>query len=193
MQRYINNLCTHIFKFIRRCFIIKDVNEQQINEEIRDKEVRVVGTEGEQLGLMSAKEAQKLAMEKNLDLVKIAPKANPPVCKIMDYGKYKYELAKKEKEAKKNQKVTNVKEVRLSAKIEKHDLQVKANQAVKFLKSGDKVKVTLRFRGRELSNINLNKAVIDEFKGLLSEHSTVEKEPKLEGKQMIMVLAPKSS
>ena len=142
---------------------------------------------------MSAKEAQKLANAKNLDLVKIAPKANPPVCKIMDYGKYKYELAKKEKEAKKNQKVTVVKEVRLSANIEKHDLQVKANQAVKFLKNGDKVKVTLRFRGRELSNINLNKAVIDEFKELLSEYSTVEKEAKLEGKQMIMVLAPKNS
>lgn len=142
---------------------------------------------------MSAKEAQKLANAKNLDLVKIAPKANPPVCKIMDYGKYKYELAKKEKEAKKNQKVTVVKEVRLSANIEKHDLEVKANQAVKFLKNGDKVKVTLRFRGRELSNINLNKVVIDEFKELLSEYSTVEKEAKLEGKQMIMVLAPKNS
>ncbi|QUH27155.1 translation initiation factor IF-3 [Serpentinicella alkaliphila] len=178
---------------MRRCFIIKEVNEQQINEEIRDKEVRLVDTEGEQLGIMSAKEAQKLANAKNLDLVKIAPKANPPVCKIMDYGKYKYELAKKEKEAKKNQKVTVVKEVRLSANIEKHDLEVKANQAVKFLKNGDKVKVTLRFRGRELSNINLNKAVIDEFKELLIEYSTVEKEAKLEGKQMIMVLAPKNS
>nr|WP_207667848.1 translation initiation factor IF-3 [Serpentinicella alkaliphila] len=173
--------------------MIKEVNEQQINEEIRDKEVRLVDTEGEQLGIMSAKEAQKLANAKNLDLVKIAPKANPPVCKIMDYGKYKYELAKKEKEAKKNQKVTVVKEVRLSANIEKHDLEVKANQAVKFLKNGDKVKVTLRFRGRELSNINLNKAVIDEFKELLIEYSTVEKEAKLEGKQMIMVLAPKNS
>ncbi|TCQ04184.1 translation initiation factor 3 (bIF-3) [Serpentinicella alkaliphila] len=184
---------TYVFKKIRRCFIIKEVNEQQINEEIRDKEVRLVDTEGEQLGIMSAKEAQKLANAKNLDLVKIAPKANPPVCKIMDYGKYKYELAKKEKEAKKNQKVTVVKEVRLSANIEKHDLEVKANQAVKFLKNGDKVKVTLRFRGRELSNINLNKAVIDEFKELLIEYSTVEKEAKLEGKQMIMVLAPKNS
>lgn len=165
----------------------------QINEEIRDKEIRVVDPEGEQLGLMSSKDAQKLANEKNLDLVKIAPKAKPPVCKIMDYGKYKYELAKKDKEAKKNQKVTVIKEVRLSAKIEKHDLEVKANQAIKFLKNGDKVKVTLRFKGRELSNINLNKAVIDEFKELLSEYSLVEKEPKLEGKQMIMVLTPKNS
>lgn len=193
LQRTIYPLYTYVFKKIRRCFIIKEVNEQQINEEIRDKEVRLVDTEGEQLGIMSAKEAQKLANAKNLDLVKIAPKANPPVCKIMDYGKYKYELAKKEKEAKKNQKVTVVKEVRLSANIEKHDLEVKANQAVKFLKNGDKVKVTLRFRGRELSNINLNKAVIDEFKELLIEYSTVEKEAKLEGKQMIMVLAPKNS
>lgn len=145
------------------------------------------------MGIVSAKEAQKLANSKNLDLVKIAPQAKPPVCKIMDYGKHKYELAKKEKEAKKNQKVVTVKEVRLSPNIEKHDLQVKVSQATKFLKNGDKVKVTLRFRGRELSNINIGKKVIDEFKDMVAEISQVEKEAKLEGKQMIMVLTPKNS
>ncbi|MDR5659585.1 translation initiation factor IF-3 [Serpentinicella sp. ANB-PHB4] len=164
----------------------------QINEEIRDREVRVVDVEGEQLGLMSSRDAQQLANDKNLDLVKIAPKAKPPVCKIMDYGKYKYELAKKEKEAKKKQKMTSVKEVRLSAKIESHDLQVKANQAIKFLQNGDKVKVTLRFKGRELGNISMNKGSIEEFKKLLSDDSIVEKQPKLEGRQMVMVLAPKN-
>lgn len=142
---------------------------------------------------MSSKDAQKLANTKNLDLVKIAPQAKPPVCRIMDYGKYKYELAKKEKEAKKNQKVVTVKEVRLSTKIESHDLQVKANQAKKFLQSGDKVKITLRFRGRELSNIGLGQKVITEFAALLTDVSTVEKHAKLEGKQMIMILAPKNA
>lgn len=145
------------------------------------------------MGVVPVKEAQKLANSKNLDLVKIAPQAKPPVCKIMDYGKHKYELAKKEKEAKKNQKVVTVKEVRLSPNIEKHDLQVKVNQATKFLKSGDKVKVTLRFRGRELSNINIGKRVIDEFRDMVAEISQIEKEAKLEGKQMIMVLTPKNS
>lgn len=134
-----------------------------------------------------------MANSQNLDLVKIAPQAKPPVCKIMDYGKYKYELAKKEKEAKKNQKVITVKEVRLSPNIDKHDLEVKANQAIKFLKSGDKVKVTLRFRGRELSNISLSRKVIDEFREMMIEICQVEKEAKLEGKQMIMILAPKNS
>ncbi|KJF28418.1 translation initiation factor IF-3 [Clostridium aceticum] len=164
-----------------------------MNEEIRDKEVRLIDSNGDQLGIVAAKEAQKLANSKNLDLVKIAPQAKPPVCKIMDYGKYKYELAKKEKEAKKNQKVVTVKEVRLSPNIEKHDLQVKVAQATKFLKNGDKVKVTLRFRGRELSNVSMGRKVIDDFKDLLTEISLVEKEAKLEGKQMIMVLTPKNS
>lgn len=141
---------------------------------------------------MSAKEAQKIANSKNLDLVKIAPKAKPPVCKIMDYGKYKYEMAKRDKEAKKNQKTTDVKEIRLSANIEAHDLNVKANQAGKFLKNGDKVKVSLRFRGRELSNTSKGQSVIREFAILLEEISVVEREAKLEGRQMIMILAPKN-
>lgn len=175
---------------IRRCCNIKEL---QINEEIRDREIRLIDVDGNQLGIFPSKKAMEMAFEKKMDLVKIAPNAKPPVCKIMDYGKYKYELAKKEKEAKKNQKVVTIKEVRLSPNIEKHDLEVKANHAAKFLKSGDKVKVTLRFRGRELSNINLGKKVIDEFKELLIEISQVEKEAKLEGKQMIMVLTPKNS
>ena len=140
---------------------------------------------------MSAREAQKIANSKNLDLVKIAPKARPPVCKIMDYGKYKYELAKREKEARKSQKTVNVKEIRLSANIETHDLNVKANQASRFLKNGDKVKVSLRFRGRELSNTSKGKSVIKEFATLLEEAGVVEREARLEGRQMIMILAPR--
>nr|WP_041719242.1 translation initiation factor IF-3 [Alkaliphilus oremlandii] len=169
------------------------MNEQQINEEIRDKEVRVIDSNGDQLGIMSAKDAQKLANGKNLDLVKIAPQANPPVCKIMDFGKYKYELSKKEKEARKNQKIVDVKEVRLSPSIESHDLSVKANNASKFLKNGDKVKVTMKFRGRELANTTKGQTIIKQFASILEEVSTVEKEPKLEGKQLIMILAPKNA
>lgn len=169
------------------------MNELQINEEIRDKEIRLIDANGEQAGIMAAKDAQALANSQNLDLVKIAPQAKPPVCRIMDYGKYKYELAKKEKEARKNQKVINVKEVRLSPNIEQHDLEVKANQAIKFLKSGDKVKVSLRFRGRELGNINLGRQVMDKFKDLLIDVGQVERPAKLEGKQMIMIVVSKSS
>lgn len=142
---------------------------------------------------MSAKEAQKIANSKDLDLVKIAPQAKPPVCKIMDYGKYKYELAKKEKEARKNQKIVDVKEIRLSPSIEAHDLNVKANHAIKFLKSGDKVKVTMRFRGRELSNISKGQDIINQFAEKLQEVSTIEKPAKLEGKQLILILAPKNA
>lgn len=163
----------------------------QLNEEIRDKEVRLVGDDGEQLGIMSGREAQEKANEQGLDLVKISPKAKPPVCKIMDYGKFKYEQAKKEKEAKKNQKVITVKEVRLSPNIEEHDLNIKANQAKKFLKNEDKVKVTLRFRGREMKNTHKGKEIMDHFKEILDELCVVEKPAKLEGRQMIMILAPK--
>ncbi|MBM7615925.1 translation initiation factor IF-3 [Alkaliphilus hydrothermalis] len=182
-----------VLELFRRCRVIRDVNELQINEEIRDKEIRLIDAEGEQVGIVSVKEALSLAASKNLDLVKIAPQAKPPVCRIMDYGKHKYELAKKEKEAKKKQKVVTVKEVRLSPNIESHDLNVKANQASKFLQNGDKVKVTLRFRGRELSNTSIGLKVIKEFAEILTEVSTIEKEAKLEGKQMIMILAPKNA
>jgi len=151
----------------------------------------LLGPSGEQLGMVSAREAQQMAYDQNLDLVKIAPKAKPPVCKIMDYGKHKYKLAKKEKEAKKKQKNVVVKEMRLSAKIESHDLNVKANTVSKFLKNGDKVKISLRFRGREMSNTMRGRAVMQDFAKLLEEDSVMEKPPRLEGRQMIMILTPK--
>ena len=166
--------------------------ELMINEEIRDKEVRVIDVEGEQLGVMNVKDAQKLAIAKNLDLVKIAPQAQPPVCKIMDYGKYKFNLAKKEKEARKNQRIVNIKEIRLSAGIDTHDFETKLGHATKFLKSGDKVKVSLRFRGREVSHAQIGEQLLIRFASQLEEIATLEKKPKLEGRSMIMFLAPKS-
>jgi len=162
-----------------------------INEEIRDKEVRVIDSDGSQLGIMSAKEAQKLANARNLDLVKIAPQATPPVCRIMDYGKYKFELAKKEKEAKKNQRIINVKEVRISPSIDTHDFNTKLNHAIRFLKAGDKVKVTVRFRGREVNHSSLGQSLLEKFAESVNEIAVVEKQPKLEGKSMAMFLAPK--
>ncbi|MBN4056654.1 MAG: translation initiation factor IF-3 [Alkaliphilus sp.] len=171
---------------------MRDKNEAQINENIRDREIRLLGPSGEQLGMVSSREAQQMAYDQNLDLVKIAPKAKPPVCKIMDYGKHKYELAKKEKEAKKKQKNVVVKEMRLSAKIESHDLNVKANTVSKFLENGDKVKISLRFRGREMNNTMRGRAVMQDFAKLLEEISVMEKTPRLEGRQMIMILTPKN-
>lgn len=162
-----------------------------INEQIRDKEVRVIGKDGEQLGIMSAKEAYQLAKEADLDLVKIAPTAKPPVCKIVDYGKYRYEAMRKEKEAKKKQKVIDIKEVRLSPNIDTNDLNTKVNQARKFLSKGDKVKVTLRFRGRELAHVNASKSILDEFAKMLEDVAVVEKEAKFEGRSMIMFLTEK--
>nr|WP_204487293.1 translation initiation factor IF-3 [Caldicoprobacter guelmensis] len=163
-----------------------------VNEQIRDKEVRVISETGEQLGIMPIEKALRLAEERQLDLVKIAPKANPPVCKIMDYGKYLFEMAKKEKEARKNQKVINVKEIRLSASIEDHDLGVKARNADKFLKAGDKVKVTIRFRGREMAHPEVGYEVMEKFVSMLTVEAVMERKPTLEGNQMIMVLAPKT-
>jgi len=162
-----------------------------INEEIRDKEVRVIGEDGNQLGVMSSREALKLAEEAELDLVKISPKANPPVCKIVDYGKYKYELTKREKEAKKKQKIIEIKEIRLSPNVEMNDLKTKANNARKFLEKGDKVKVTLRFRGREMAHVGNSKHVLDDFAQLLADVSVIEKPAKLEGRNMTMFLAEK--
>jgi translation initiation factor IF-3 len=163
----------------------------QINEQIRDREVRLIDVNGEQLGVMSAKEAQKIAYDRQLDLVKIAPQAKPPVCKIMDYGKYKYEASKKEREARKNQKVVNIKEVRLSPTIEEHDLNVKKKNAEKFIANGDKVKVSIRFRGRQLSHTSLGQEIMDRFARDLEGIAVIEKRPKLEGKNMIMIIAPK--
>ena len=160
-----------------------------INEQIRDKEVRLIGSDGEQLGIMSAKEAMFKAQEAGLDLVKIAPQAKPPVCKIIDYGKYRYELARKEKEAKKKQKVIDEKDLRLSPNIDTTDLNTKVNNARKFLDKGDKVKVTLRFRGREMAHMGASKHILDDFAENLKDIASVEKPPKLECKSMSLVLA----
>ena len=162
-----------------------------INEQIRDKEVRLIGADGEQLGIMSAREAYKLAQEAGLDLVKIAPGAKPPVCKIIDYGKYRYELARKEKEARKKQKTVELKEVRLSPNIDTNDLNTKMNAARKFISKGNKVKVTLRFRGREMAHVQASKHILDDFAEALADIAVVEKAPKLEGRSMGMVLAEK--
>ena len=162
-----------------------------INEQIRDREVRVISADGEQLGIMSSREAMKLAQEAELDLVKIAPKAQPPVCKIIDYGKYKYEQTRKEKEAKKKQKTVEIKEVRMSPNIDTNDLNTKVNNARKFLEKGNKVKVTLRFRGREMAHVQQTKHILDDFAEMLRDVATVEKAPKLEGRNMSMVLTIK--
>ncbi|MCI9216236.1 translation initiation factor IF-3 [Lachnospiraceae bacterium 42-17] len=162
-----------------------------INGQIRDREVRVIGENGDQLGIMPIKEAMRLAQEAELDLVKIAPKAQPPVCKIIDYGKYRYELARKEKEARKKQKIVEVKEVRLSPNIDTNDLNTKVNNAKKFISKGNKVKVTLRFRGREMAHVQQTKHILDDFAGLLADVASVEKQPKLEGRSMSMVLTEK--
>ena len=167
------------------------MSELMLNEQIRDKEIRLVGEDGEQLGIMSAKDALKMAKEANLDLVKIAPTAKPPVCKIVDYGKYRYEQARREKEAKKKQKVTEVKEIHLSPNIDVNDLTTKANQARKFLEKGNKVKVALRFRGREMAHMATGKEVLDAFLEKVSDVAVVEKPAKLEGRSMIMVLVEK--
>ena len=164
-----------------------------INEQIKDKEVRLIGPDGEQLGIVSSREALKRAEEAELDLVKIAPKAKPPVCKIIDYGKYRYELQKKEKEARKKQKITQIKEIRVSTFIEGHDLQVKAKNAAKFLRDGDKVKVSLRFKGREKGYASVGQQVMEQFAQDISEVGVVEKKPQLEGRNMTMVLAPKNN
>ena len=169
----------------------KTISELMINEEIRDKEVRVIGEAGQQLGIMSSKEALALADEAGLDLVKIAPTAQPPVCRIVDYGKFKYEQLRKEKEAKKKQKVTEVKEIRLSPNIDTNDLNTKMNAARKFLGKGDRVKVTLRFRGREMAHMNTSKHILDDFAENLSDIAVVEKAPKVEGRSMTMFLTEK--
>ncbi len=162
-----------------------------MNEQIRDKEVRLIGENGEQLGIMSSKEAQKLAREADLDLVKIAPMAKPPVCKIIDYGKYRYEQARKEKEARKKQKVIEIKEVRLSPNIEENDLNTKISAARKFIQKGNKVKVTLRFRGREMSHMNNSRHILEDFAEQLSDVAAVDKPSKVEGRSLVMFLSEK--
>ncbi|MGI5997841.1 MAG: translation initiation factor IF-3 [Lutispora sp.] len=170
---------------------ISSNKEVQINEDIRDKEVRVIDINGEQLGIMSSKQALEIAMERELDLVKIAPQAKPPVCKIMDYGKFTFEQSKREKEARKNQKVINVKEIRFSPKIEEHDLNVKAKNAQKFLNDGNKVKVTIRFRGREIDHVAYGEKALGRFYDILKDVCVIEKPAKLEGKNLSLTLAPR--
>lgn len=164
--------------------------ELQINEEIRDAQVRVISNDGGQLGIMSAKEALDAASDKGLDLVKISPNADPPVCKIMDYGKYKFELAKRDKENRKNQKTVNTKEIQLSPSIDTNDFNTKCNHAAKFLKNGDKVKVAVRFRGREISHSEIGETLLLKFSENLKDFGNMDKPPKLEGRNMIMFLSP---
>ena len=190
LEFYVDSLITiHFFNYHGGVII----SELMINGQIRDKEVRLIANDGEQLGIMSAREAQKLADEAGLDLVKISPKAKPPVCKIIDYGKYKYEQTRKEKLAKKKQKVIDVKEVRMSPNIDTNDLNTKINHSKKFLSKGARVKVTLRFRGRELAHVNASKYILDDFAKALEDVATIDKKPKFEGRSMTMFLAPKNN
>ena len=173
-----------------RCCVISN-REHQINEEIRDKELRVIDVDGNQLGILSADEALKIAFEKDLDLVKIAPQATPPVCRIMDYGKFCFEQTKRAKEAKKNQRVVEIKEIRLSLNIDTHDFETKKNHAVRFLEEGNKVKVSIRFRGREMGHPEHGLEIMRRFAETMAEVANVEKPAKLEGRTMLMFLAPK--
>ena len=168
-------------------------NELEINEQIRDKEIRLIGADRAQMGIMSPRDALKMAIDKDLDLVKVAPQAKPPVCKILDYGKYRFEMQKKEKEAKKNQKVVELKEIRLSLNIDTNDFNTKVNQAAKFLQQGHKLKVSIRFRGREMAHTSLGEVLLKQFGESCAEVPTVEKGAKLEGRHMSMFLGPKTS
>lgn len=173
--------------------VIISKEQQQVNEAIRAREVRLIGGDGEQLGIQPLREALRMAQEQNLDLVNVAPQAKPPVCRIMDYGKYRYEQSKREKEARRKQKIVQLKEVRLSPSIEDHDVQTKLKNVVKFLQQGDKVKLSIRFRGREITHQDLGRRVLVRMAQEVKEISDVERQPKLEGRQMIMILTPKSS
>lgn len=198
-RRQLSALCYFIWcqqQLSLTCFlevlIISNHKELQINEEIRDKEVRVVDEDGGQLGIMNVQEALSAAASKDLDLVKIAPQAQPPVCRIMNYGKYKFEQQKREKEARKNQKTMEVKEVRMSLNIDVHDFNTKVKNAQKFLKSGDKVKVSVRFRGREMTHTSLGNDLLDRFLDACSEFGATDKAPKMEGRSLAVVVSPKS-
>ena len=177
--------------FLWRCFNISSV-AYQINEEIKDKDVRLIDEDGTQLGIMASVEAFRIAVEKELDLVKIAPASNPPVCKIMDYGKYRFEQAKREKEARRHQHIVEVKEIRMSPSIGVNDFNVKLKNGLKFLKEGDRLKVTVRFRGREMAHTNIGEDLLKKFASECAEHSTMDKNPKLDGRHMTMFLSPKA-
>ncbi|THF73030.1 translation initiation factor IF-3 [Cohnella fermenti] len=193
---------TRIFLFVykqRRTWQLSPIwrwniisKDHQINEEIRAKEVRLVGSEGEQLGIKPFREAMQMAIDANMDLVNVAPQAKPPVCRIMDYGKFRYESQKKEKEARKNQKIVDLKEVWFRSNIEEHDYQTKFRNVVKFLGEGDKVKCSVRFRGREIAHSNIGLKILERVANEVADICTVERVPKLEGRSMIMILAPKS-
>ncbi|AYO30783.1 MAG: translation initiation factor [Thermoanaerobacteraceae bacterium] len=172
---------------------ISKEKEIQVNHEIKAREVRVIDPNGQQLGIMSLKEALRHAQEAQLDLVKIVPDAKPPVCKIMDYGKFKYEQSKREKEARKNQRIINIKEIRMNPNIEEHDFQVRVKNAQRFLKDGDKVKVTIKFRGREITHTKLGEEVLKKMADSVQEIGFIEKQPLIEGRNMIMVLSPKQN
>ncbi len=180
------------FVFYWRCFTIAKL-DHQLNEEIRDKEIRLIGADGAQLGIVSAEEANRMAEEQGLDLVKISPNAVPPVCKIMDYSKFCFDQKKREKEAKKNQKVVEIKEIRMSPSIDTNDFNTKVKSAQKFLKDGNRVKVSVRFRGREMAHTNLGEKLLLDFAEACAEMATTEKNPKLEGRFMAMFLSPKAS
>jgi translation initiation factor IF-3 len=164
-----------------------------INEEIRDREVRLVGPEGEQLGIFAIADAMRIASEKDMDLVKIAPQATPPVCKVMDYGKHKFEQAKREKEARKNQKVIELKEIRLSLNIDTHDFDTKLKNAIKFLSAGDKLKVSIRFRGREMAHPENGQKLMQRFAEDIEEYGAIDRIPKMEGRSMVMFVTSKQS
>lgn len=184
-----------IFCFLYECLEVLDISKQelQINEEIRDKEVLLIDVDGKKLGVISAREAQKMAYDKDLDLVKIAPQAKPPVCRILDYGKYCFEQAKREKEARKNQKIVEIKEIRMFSAIDTHDFNTKVNQAVKFLKSGDKIKVSVRFRKRAIAHPQLGEELLERFKEACAEAGVVDKPAKMEGRSIVMFMSPKAS
>ena len=175
-----------------RCFSISSVS-YQINEDITDKEVRMIDEDGTQLGIMTSQEAFRIAVEKELDLVKIAPTSNPPVCKIMDYGKYRFEQAKREKEARRHQHIVEVKEIRMSPSIGINDFNVKLNHGQKFLREGDRLKVTIRFRGREMAHTDIGEKLLKKFAAECAEFGTVDKNPKLEGRHMSIFLTPKAA
>ena len=186
------NRYPYFFYCVWRCFPIGKL-EHQLNEEITDKEIRVIGADGAQLGIMAPADALQQAYEQDLDLVKISPNATPPVCKIMDYGKFRFEQTKKEKEAKKNQRIVEIKEIRMSPSIDTNDFNVKLKNAQKFLKDGDRVKVTVRFRGREMAHTNIGEELLKQFGESCAEVATVEKNPKLDGRHMSMFLSPKAA
>lgn len=191
MGAYIVHTFLHLPIFFWRWHVISKEQQHQINEAIRAREIRLIGANGEQLGIVPLRDALRQAQEQNLDLVNIAPQAKPPVCRIMDYGKFRYEQSKREKEARKNQKIIQIKEVRLSPSIEEHDVQTKLKNVKKFLQNGDKVKLSIRFRGREITHQEIGRKVLNRMSQEVKDISDIERQPKLEGRQMIMILTPK--